>query len=112
MKRREFIAGLGGAAAWPLTARGQQPKMPVVALISSGSADAFSLYAVAFLRGLSENGYAERQNVTVEYLRGVKPADPVLQLTKFEFVINLQTARTLGLEVPPTLLAIADEVIE
>jgi putative tryptophan/tyrosine transport system substrate-binding protein len=67
VRPREFIAGLGSAVAWPLTARAQQPALPVVGFVDAGSAEAVAGYVAAFRKGLGETGHVEGQNVTVEY---------------------------------------------
>jgi len=67
MRRREFIAGLGGAGAWPLKVRAQQPALPVIGYLAGGSAVFSARFLAAFRKGLGDTGYVEGQNVTVEY---------------------------------------------
>ena len=89
MKRRTFIAGFGSVTAWPVVAQAQQDGIDEVDL---------------FRRAAT---YVDR------ILHGAKPAElPVQFPTKFELTINLTTARALGLAIPETLLATADEVIQ
>jgi putative ABC transport system substrate-binding protein len=68
VRRREFIGLLGGVAvAWPLAAHAQQPTMPLLGVLDSGSADKNEQYLAPFWQGLSEAGYVEGQNVAAEY---------------------------------------------
>jgi putative tryptophan/tyrosine transport system substrate-binding protein len=67
MRRREFIAGLGIAAAWPVVARAQQPAIAVVGILHPGSVETESVSDVAVLRGLAETGYVDGRNSAVKY---------------------------------------------
>jgi putative ABC transport system substrate-binding protein len=67
MRRREFIAGLGSAATWPLAAVAQRPTIPVIGFLNSASPGGYAPFVAAFHQGLKETGFVEGQNVAVEY---------------------------------------------
>ena len=67
IERRKFLAALGGAAAWPLAARAQQPALPVIGYLNFGSPEFDTFRLTGLRRGLSQTGYVEGRNLVIEY---------------------------------------------
>jgi hypothetical protein len=75
VRRREFIGLPGGATAWPLATRAQQPAMPVIGFLSGQSPESSAHRVAAFRHGLQDTGYAEGRNVTIEFRWGLGQSD-------------------------------------
>ena len=103
MRRREFIGLLGGAAVtWPLGARAQQPAMPVIGYLSSLTQADSVHFDAAFRRGLSQMGYVEGQNVSIEYRWITDRYDPLPAMAVD--LVQRQVA-VIGALGPPAVLA-------
>jgi len=102
MRRREFITLIGGAAAWPLAGRAQQKPMPVVGYLSSLGQAVSAHFDAAFRRGLSQMGYVEGQNVSIEYRWISDSYDPLPAMAADLVQRQVAVICALG---PPAVLA-------
>jgi type VI protein secretion system component VasA len=88
-KRREFITLIGGVAAlWPLAARAQQPAMPVVGFLRSGTLTDVPHRVTAFQHGLKETGFVEGQNVAIEYRSAKDQTELPLLVAVIDYLVN------------------------
>ena len=78
MRRREFVGGLAGAAAWPLAVRAQRSPMPVIGFLDRRSPEALADRLRAFRQGLKDTDYVEGENVIVEYRSAENQPDRLL----------------------------------
>jgi len=103
MRRREFITLLGGAAAWPLAARAQQPAMPVIGFLASQLPDAITDRLRGFRQGLKDTGYVEGENVAIVYRLAENQDDRLPALAAELVSRHVAVIATAGL--PPTFAA-------
>jgi putative tryptophan/tyrosine transport system substrate-binding protein len=100
MRRREFVVGLAGAAAWRALASAQQTQMPVIGLLVTGSADPNATFVAAFRKGLGEMGFVESRNISIEYRYGQNDIPRLAELAADLVRRRVAVIATLGGSAP------------
>jgi putative tryptophan/tyrosine transport system substrate-binding protein len=104
VRRRQFIAGLGGAVAWPVVARAQQRALPVIGYLGAQSADDdYKNFTISFLQGLKETGFVEGQDVAIEYRWAENQADRLPALAAD--LVRRRVAVIVAITIPAALAA-------
>ncbi len=121
--RREFLVGVGAATLWPLAARAQQKRVPVIGFLGSTSLGASAPYVAAFRQGLSDAGYVEGQNVAIEYRWAEGHYDRLPELAadlvgrKVDLIVasatpGIQAAKGATSVIPIVFTAVGDPVTD
>src|SRR5262244_1010342 len=120
MRRREFIALLGGAAAWPLAARAQQAKLPTIGFLGTGASSAWAPWTAAFVQRLHELGWIEGRTVAIQYRwaegRTERSAELAAELARLKVNVivtggNAALAAKQASSVVPIVFALVDDPV-
>jgi len=107
MMRREFIALLGGAAAWPLAARAQQPAMPVIGFLGASTPSNWAAWTTAFVQGLRALGWVEGRTVKIEYRWAEGQSQRYAEIAAEFARLKVDVIVTVGSAVPAAMQATA-----
>ena len=111
MRRREFIAGFGGAVAWPFAARAQRAALPVIGYLGTGTAGSTGIDLDGFRQGLADAGFVDGRNLTIKY-RWAEGAEPTYEMTVYGHSPRGQALAAWEIGIKPIIRTVRDRIVK